>query len=1586
MEDYILYHDISNGETTAVFKGRKSKTLEYLALLQVQEKNRHEAAVRFASANCVQSPFVCESYLHCDTGPEVWLVSELCSGVTLANAVFSDGGFKDMNLLERVACEIALSVGHCHDASILVVDCRLKKYLLQANSIKLCSLARSLAIKRLTPVPTVVSPLGVSIVTVPFLDEEEVKRTRHTFKRLGIAHYLPPETLKHNKYDTASDFWSLGTSLFELLTARTLNKADVASQENTMQALKPFQETHPKFVHVLMNLLQHDPLKRYNWSDLLVQCDLFAGIASIDPEFAHKYTSTNTTLSNLATTLEEEGISVVNNANNAPSLSSSTSSASTITEVGRRNRLQDGSDEDEDMEKSIKTMSSLDGVSEIFQGSKSLNLGESASVLLSRSVRHQLQSEDGNEGEVEDESSISKDVHKKTALRKEYELKKDVSKSSMGNTLSNNDFNVSQRARRAQTADAHNPWSGLNKEQQKARKVEEALERAQFLLEKKKEDTVPSGINSPSLHYIHNEEEVVKVMHNDELVGDASSAEELTLQQPNADESTKHHKKTPSDACPSSPSQQKKKIKVGNNKDSLVQYETPPPLLLPKIPHPLSSHASPQAIRDRIHIYRDSLISNEDVDDLSKSLASTPIYELVQSKGAASVDELILTDSDLITSPIMTLVKQLPKYNPSAVSGFNFSAEDVVVMPDEERLAYIQRIIKTLKKCSKKGAKDSRAANHVLGYMLGVAQHSEVANLFANSSVLLLLTKEFKTFPDFTHERIAVTIGTILQHATLIGVDVNMTSILHSISDAIRLHWKNVKVLKQLLAALGEAVYFTVTQQIASEEALPQTWTIPPIVFKILFRGLGKEEEKNVQQIAAKTIENIATVDGEHTQHISRRDVALMLWRVLFYSNTAQLKRTCISAILHISYNSPSLFQHVIDKVGAPAIVDLFLDGNVRVCQAAISVCLLVFSEETPQVRAQNALMECDVTVNNIIKCMSRHKKKVALAKCTLLLGCILSANPTSFKPVIPNQTNLGGKKQCPLDSVVQHIDRTNTTITLEQEVEDEDKAYVVQCIGSFVCAVVNWVPFFLDLLLKTASPLCGRRHPTPAQTREVREYLDILGLINCLIKGEIIANSVASSSSPNSNQEESVDGDAGMGIGMEETSLHLSIKLLEFAANVVNGSANTAELGDDVGDILLNELTALCSVLISSAPHHILFDCFPNFLHTCGLFSCTPSVNSSNATASEGDQLVALTPTMNNISVSVLHLYKAYSERLKRFGNWSATMGLQRLSSQCKSKCLSILESALCADSNEENSRRGSRVGGNARRKSGKQRDQAGVNQQLLAEATDDELVLLFISPVVKFCDLAFARHEKTTASLSSYVLGDLWHLFPNSMSSFFRLGARLESDCVPVSKLYEELVQSYCVVEDATVPLQDGRKPLMISELAASLVRHSFLYFQQSVNPLSMSELECSALIDLGCDFAISTELINLSLGFTTCWDVVSDESREGFITDIVERHRFPSKLITCLQAALDVLENVDDFIGEDASIVFMQLEVATALLALLLSTVASAKLGRKGTIMKKFAPISFVLPRLRKAFKKYGNDLKAVIMEALHQQIVG
>lgn len=195
-----------------------------------------------------------------------------------------------------------------------------------------------------------------------------------------------------------------------------------------------------------------------------------------------------------------------------------------------------------------------------------------------------------------------------------------------------------------------------------------------------------------------------------------------------------------------------------------------------------------------------------------------------------------------------------------------------------------------------------------------------------------------------------------MRQATDIQLDVPMGEVLHRLCDALRDLFREVPVKKMIVACLGESLFYVATQTSSGE--VPSSWSIPAIVYQMLMRCLRPDEDPGVLLHAVRTVENAATVPGQHSVSLARNDVVLALWALLAHAKQVSLRRTCIAATFHLCCLDPNLLQHLIDKAGVPALTELLRDASPRVRQAVLSLLLLPFSEEVPLPRAGIALLE----------------------------------------------------------------------------------------------------------------------------------------------------------------------------------------------------------------------------------------------------------------------------------------------------------------------------------------------------------------------------------------------------------------------------------------------------------------------------------------------------------------------------------------------------------------------------------------------------------------------------------------------------
>lgn len=106
------------------------------------------------------------------------------------------------------------------------------------------------------------------------------------------------------------------------------------------------------------------------------------------------------------------------------------------------------------------------------------------------------------------------------------------------------------------------------------------------------------------------------------------------------------------------------------------------------------------------------------------------------------------------------------------------------------------------------------ASTHALNYLQAVCTHTDVANIVVNSILFGTLVGciRGKAVNDATRERVAMVVGLLMRHATLIRGDVHMAEMMSALTDALRVHYRHVRLKRRLIAALGETMFYVASQ------------------------------------------------------------------------------------------------------------------------------------------------------------------------------------------------------------------------------------------------------------------------------------------------------------------------------------------------------------------------------------------------------------------------------------------------------------------------------------------------------------------------------------------------------------------------------------------------------------------------------------------------------------------------------------------------------------------------------------------------------------------------------------------------------
>jgi TolB-like protein/tetratricopeptide (TPR) repeat protein len=245
----IVYQalDVAHGRFVALKMLSSALSGDLVALLRFTREAR--------TASSLSHPNICAVYGFGETRGKPFIVMELLEGETLKTRLAQ--GSCDPLLVLDVAMQVAEGLGAAHTKFIVHRDIKPANiFLVTGGAVKILDfgLAKHFAHYDAESTPAVTTP-------------------NHT---PGTVDYMSPEQLLGLRLDHRSDFFSLGGSLYEVLTGRTPFKArtKIATMAAILQRgappLPPMQH-RAEWSQVLERLLQKNPDDRYSDASALLK-------------------------------------------------------------------------------------------------------------------------------------------------------------------------------------------------------------------------------------------------------------------------------------------------------------------------------------------------------------------------------------------------------------------------------------------------------------------------------------------------------------------------------------------------------------------------------------------------------------------------------------------------------------------------------------------------------------------------------------------------------------------------------------------------------------------------------------------------------------------------------------------------------------------------------------------------------------------------------------------------------------------------------------------------------------------------------------------------------------------------------------------------------------------------------------------------------------------------------------------------------------------------------------------------------------------------------------------------------------------
>uniref|UniRef100_A0AAZ3SPX1 Protein kinase domain-containing protein n=1 Tax=Oncorhynchus tshawytscha TaxID=74940 RepID=A0AAZ3SPX1_ONCTS len=253
MENFILYEEIGTGRKSVVYKGRRKGSINFVAIIL------HTSLSTGLTDN------------------HLWLVVELCTGGSLESVITQDECLSE-DVVREFAIDLVKGLRYIHDAGIVFSDLTPSKILLDGpGTLKYSNFCLSKAegenLEEFFALVTAEETGGG--------DGKENTSRRNIKSRIqGSPIYCAPEVVKGGDHSISSDLWALGCIFYEMFSGKPPFFSETFSElielillqdpqsprQTGASSCKPTQD----FQSLLKGLLQKDPQKRINWTQLLV--------------------------------------------------------------------------------------------------------------------------------------------------------------------------------------------------------------------------------------------------------------------------------------------------------------------------------------------------------------------------------------------------------------------------------------------------------------------------------------------------------------------------------------------------------------------------------------------------------------------------------------------------------------------------------------------------------------------------------------------------------------------------------------------------------------------------------------------------------------------------------------------------------------------------------------------------------------------------------------------------------------------------------------------------------------------------------------------------------------------------------------------------------------------------------------------------------------------------------------------------------------------------------------------------------------------------------------------------------------------
>lgn len=150
MNNYHIYEEVGRGKYSVVYKGRKKKTIEYVAVKSVERSRRRKLMNEVRIFHNLNHRNILKFWNWYETRNHLWIIFEYCPGGDLYTIIDTDKKLPE-NSVRKFGYELIEGLSYLHANGIIYSDLKPSNILLnEYNNLKLSDFGLSKKISDLT--------------------------------------------------------------------------------------------------------------------------------------------------------------------------------------------------------------------------------------------------------------------------------------------------------------------------------------------------------------------------------------------------------------------------------------------------------------------------------------------------------------------------------------------------------------------------------------------------------------------------------------------------------------------------------------------------------------------------------------------------------------------------------------------------------------------------------------------------------------------------------------------------------------------------------------------------------------------------------------------------------------------------------------------------------------------------------------------------------------------------------------------------------------------------------------------------------------------------------------------------------------------------------------------------------------------------------------------------------------------------------------------------------------------------------------------------------------------------------------------